>query len=85
MVMCKLTVQKRVEETEQMLLILLHGHVICLGLCYVLGCMQFVLMRKELNDNAVFLFTAVTAGWLVSSSQNHCASSSDPLWGMKKD
>lgn len=54
MVMCKLTVQKRIEETEQMLLILLHGHVICLGLCYVLGRMQFVSMRKELNDNAVF-------------------------------
>ena len=29
-------------------------------------------MSKELNENAVFFFTAVMAGWLVSSSQNHC-------------
>lgn len=40
--MCKVRVQKRIEKTEQMLLILQQDCVICLGLRYVLGCVQFV-------------------------------------------
>lgn len=42
MVICKVRLQRRIEETEQVLVVLQHNRVACLGLYCVLGPIQFV-------------------------------------------